>query len=297
MDLEKSHTQGKGINPHSIIQSRILVAQKLKRDNDTIIRAVKEFFSSPEIIQFYGSNQATVFSIPRKNNKTDKTVYITGLSINAVKDLATIYKHLDYGIKVLDYEGRHSAKALAYCYDLQNNISETREFTVIFPEYIKRLKSFSDESYKILYAEGSRRMRSCIERILPFWLKESFFAKIKQIQSQNLSAHISPTPPPPPEYSEKAQPAPVATEKPNKHILLDWEEEFKNHDKTLTKEDLLRILDLKSTDSITNSHLQKLSQINTAIRMKEVSVEDVFGLKKANTESAGKALEILSKKL
>ena len=253
-----------------IIQARILVAQKLKRNQSEMLEDLKTFFESEKIQNFYGSNQDIIYSIPRKG-KGGKVTYIEGLSINAIKDLASIYKHMDYGVKILHYDGRDNATAIAWCYDLQTNISESREFKVVFPQRIKDLPNFSDESYKIVYMEGIKRMRSCIEHILPFWLKESFYEKILWLQKKR--------------YNQKQ----VTKKDPiqeNEILLNDWLEIFKEYDQSLTQDDLLNLLEVSSIKELTAENFFRLQKINSGLKNNETTIKNIFNRKGPSSETA-----------
>ena len=165
----------------NIIQSKILVAQKIPRDRQLIISDLKGLFEIAFVRKMYAKNNM-IFSIPRKNKKTGEVVNITGLSITAVTELARLYKHLDYGITAQPSLDKKTTIVHTWCHDLQNNTTETRNFTVYIPPYIQNSRNFSDDHYKFCYSEAMRRMRSCIERTLPQWLVDSFRMKIEQVK-------------------------------------------------------------------------------------------------------------------
>ena len=162
------------------IQSRIIVANKLGRNLKALENNVYEVFGKKSEItdfaKFYAQSEGSIYKIPRKNKGV--TTYITGLSINVVKDLAQIYSHLIYGIKNVKYKGIASASGEAYCLDLVNNTSHSREFFVSFPEKVRTAKNFNEESYKYLYQIGMKRVRTCIEKIIPYWMTEGVYKKI-----------------------------------------------------------------------------------------------------------------------
>ena len=93
-----------------------------------------------------------------------------------IKDLANLYGHLCYGVDYILLEDRR-VKVKAYCIDLANNVSEERLFTTYLTERIYTLlqqkkSNAYDEVYKFVYQEAIKRMRVCIEHILPLWVKE-----------------------------------------------------------------------------------------------------------------------------
>ena len=166
----------------NMVQSRIMVAQKIDRDQDKLIESLKKMFQNKVIADFYSHSDKVLYAVPRKG-KDGKITYIQGLGIHAIKDIASLYRHLDFGVEITKFNGKQSATGVAWCLDLKQNTCEKRQFMVYFPDRLKQVKSFSDEAYKIIYSEGVRRMRSCIERILPLWLTESFKERVEQLQA------------------------------------------------------------------------------------------------------------------
>ena len=244
----KSHSPSE-IN---MVQARILVAQKLTRDKDKIIQSLKELFKDDLIRSFYESSDKVLFDLPRKHK--GGVTYITGITIHAVKDLAGIYGHLDYGVEILKFYGKDKADCLAWCLDLQKNNCEKRQFTVHFPDRLKTVKSFSDESYKIIYSEGVRRMRSCIERILPTWLTETFKLKVQDLQNAYF----------------KGKP-----EEQVKTAGKDWLKYFQEFCPELTEDDLDTMVDFAGLKPQTPEALKYMHGVLGALRMNETTIEDV----------------------
>ena len=67
----------------------------------------------------------------------------------------------------------------AFCLDMKTNSKEERTWITILPKRVMKFRgeeSFSEEVYKYVYSEGTKRMRACIERIIPQhiqnWLKK-----------------------------------------------------------------------------------------------------------------------------
>ena len=257
----------------NIVQSRILVAQKLLRSQDKIIKQLREMFDNDLIRKFYSSSDKVIYSVPRKSG--NQTHYITGLTINAIKDLANIYSHLDYGVEVNRIVGRDYALCTAFCLDLQNNTCEKREFKVIFPDKIKGLKNFSDESYKIIYSEGTRRMRACIERILPVWLRETFMEKVVNLQNETFAKK-------PKEALESA--------------LDDYLPMFKKYSNKITKKDLQVLLKVGGVKDKTPQAAQFLHQTLGSLNMGETTLYQLFPLLKKE-ESESKPLEKTKKEI
>ena len=165
-----------------LIRTRIMVANSLGRGLPELRNRYNEVFGDkPEnsgLIKFYALHPGSVYKIERRNK--GEINYITGLSIQIVKDLAQIYGHLIYGIQSVSYKGNMSASAEAYCIDLVSNTSQSREFEVFFPKYVRDSKNYTEESYKYIYMVGMKRVRSCLEKIMPLWMTETAYNKIIQ---------------------------------------------------------------------------------------------------------------------
>lgn len=149
-----------------IIKARIIVAQSIDRDIKKMKENILEMLEDEDVCK------AALYSLPRKNK--GKVFYIEGLSMKFIKELAREYKHLDFGFRVIE-QGATYSKVMAYCYDLRNNTSHTKEWKIQIPKYVTEKKNASEEIYKYIYSEGAKRERSCIERIIPEFLQN--FAK------------------------------------------------------------------------------------------------------------------------
>ena len=177
-----SNSQGK-LAPKESISSLFGVSKeryehalKKGRTQKEILKKVNELFSDEEILNCYITSFSSTYSVPRKNWQTGETTYIRGLSIGLIKDLANLYEHLAYGVDY-DFVGGSKVKVVTGCVDIYNNTSEARYFQTFLNERLhnlvmKKKSNASDEIYKFVYQEGVRRMRVCIEHILPLWMKE-----------------------------------------------------------------------------------------------------------------------------
>ena len=241
-----------------MVQARILVAQKIRREQSKILESLKSMFQSPLTRQFYATSDKIFYVLPRKMGGVSST--IEGLTVHAVKDLANLFGHLDYGVDVLKIYGKESADCVAWCLDLQQNICEKRQFKVYFPDRIKSVKSFSDESYKLIYAEGSRRMRSCIERILPLWLTEAFKAKVRMVQAEE--AH----------GQKQAK-------------RTDFLAEFQSFSNSITQADLDEIVTSQSLPLDTPEARQFLQGCLTSLKSGEARIHQIFTHKDFGTPS------------
>jgi len=97
------------------------------------------------------------------------TTLISGLGIKSIRELATIYGNIDCGYRVLDLEGDVSWVE-AFAWDMQRNVRVVRKFPVRHWRDTKgggkEVKAERDK-YEIVAGMAQRRVRSCLEQLLP----------------------------------------------------------------------------------------------------------------------------------
>lgn len=94
---------------------------------------------------------------------------ITGASIRLAEVIARNWGNISFGIIELERKNQES-QMLAYAWDLETNVMARQEFKVRHLRDTKEgLKPLRDERdvYEITANQGSRRLRSCILRIIP----------------------------------------------------------------------------------------------------------------------------------
>ena len=168
-----------------ILKARMLIAldERFERNTAKILAGVENCFSIP------GVAKSAIYALPYKSK--NKTVYVKGLSIVAAKEAARLYKHLIFGFDVLEQTKTH-ARAIAYCLDLQNNTSEQRAVNMKIPP--KKNKKTGElfppsdsEIYRIVSAEGVKRMRACILHCLPQALTAAAEARISKTLAEGVA--------------------------------------------------------------------------------------------------------------
>jgi len=94
---------------------------------------------------------------------------ISGLGIKSIRELAIIYGNIDYGYRVLDLEGDVSWVE-AYAWDMEKNVRVVRKFPV---KHWRDLKGGGEaveserDKYEVVAGITQRRVRSCLEQLLP----------------------------------------------------------------------------------------------------------------------------------
>lgn len=99
---------------------------------------------------------------------------VTGISIRLAEVIAQNWGNLQFGVRELERRPGLSI-AEAYCWDLETNVQQTRTFQV--PHVRERRagnKELTDprDVYELVANMGGRRMRACIEAVIPVDVQE-----------------------------------------------------------------------------------------------------------------------------
>ena len=151
----------------------------------------------------------------------------------------------------------------AFCFDIFNNVKEERVWISTLPPYIMRILrsdhpfAFSEESYKFSYAEGAKRERACIERILPNHLINWAKQEIKTSLSKQIG-------------EEKA-----ISIKDRFYKAL---EAFHRIDNRITEAKVLEYLDKRSFKELTSESIVSLLGIYNSLKDRISRPEEYFNL-------------------
>jgi hypothetical protein len=179
MKNEISTTQGAAINPfqraplaeHGNVgtievesaraiaeaQGKLVIAKRFPRNEARAYEEAMQACRRP------GLAEDAFWSFPRGDG------VLTGTSIHLARELARIWGNIDYGIRELSRKDGVS-EMQAYAWDLQTNALVTQNFTVRHWRDTKRGGyQLTDERdiYEITANQGSRRLRGCINSVLP----------------------------------------------------------------------------------------------------------------------------------
>jgi hypothetical protein len=95
---------------------------------------------------------------------------IEGPSVNLARAIAKYWQNIDYGIREIEQKPGESVME-AYAWDLENNVRESRIFTVQHTRYKRGGGSVSLEDPRDIYEatanNGARRVRACLLDIIP----------------------------------------------------------------------------------------------------------------------------------
>lgn len=146
------------------VQAAMVIARKFPRDEDEAFKRMNRACTRP------GLAEASVYTYPRGSET------VTGPSIRLAEALAQCWGNLDFGIIEVEQRGGESS-VMAYCWDLQTNVRQTKVFQVAHARYsrAKGVVSLTDprDIYEMTANQGARRLRACILGVIPGDMVES----------------------------------------------------------------------------------------------------------------------------
>lgn len=147
------------------VQAAVVIAQNRPRDVSEVTRRVKESCQTKELAE------VAFFKIPRGKQT------LVGESIHLAIELARCFGNISYGIKELDRDdARKMSEMLAYAWDMETNTRA--EMTFLVP-HVRDTKSGAKplvdmrDIYENNANNGARRLRECIFRLIPPFIKET----------------------------------------------------------------------------------------------------------------------------
>jgi len=140
------------------VQAAMIVAKKFPRDEtaayNRIMQACKRRMLAEQAVYAYPRGGTTV----------------TGPSIRLAEVLAQSWGNLDFGIIELD-QRRGESDVMAYAWDLETNVRQTKIFTVKHERHKKggKVDKLTDprDIYEMSANQGARRLRACILGVIP----------------------------------------------------------------------------------------------------------------------------------
>jgi len=146
------------------VQAAVTVAQRCPRDEALAIERAKSSCRQYEVAQ------SAFFKLPRGVES------VTGETIHLAVELARCWGNIDYGIMELARDdAAHESEMLAFAWDLETNTKARMTF-IVPHKRDKRggpvLLTDMRDIYENNANNGARRLRECIFRVLPPYLKE-----------------------------------------------------------------------------------------------------------------------------
>ncbi len=149
------------------IQGQILMAKKFPRDLPSVRTNTLESCKSKKL------SERSFYMYERGSGKNKTT--IMGASIRLAEVLARHFQNLSFGVKEVAKHEDHS-DLISYCWDLENNVFDSKEFTVSHYRYTKAkgnvLLTTDRDIYEQIANMGARRKRACILTVIPVELQD-----------------------------------------------------------------------------------------------------------------------------
>lgn len=164
------------------VQAAIVVAQQCPRDETRALARATEACKTREVAEI------AFFKMSRGNST------VQGETIHLAVELARCWGNINYGVMELDRdEQRGMSEMLAYAWDLETN---TRSGMTFLVPHVRDTKSGQKRLVDVrdIYENnanmGARRLRECIFRVLPSYLKEQ--AKVACLKTLETKASEKP---------------------------------------------------------------------------------------------------------
>lgn len=154
------------------VQAAVTVAQRCPRNE---AEALNKAMATCKMIEVA---ETAFFKLPRGKES------VTGETIHLAVELARCWGNISYGVMELDRDDhRGHSEMLAFAWDLETNSQSRMTFIVPHKRDTKHgAKALVDmrDIYENNANMGARRLRECIFRVLPAWLKERAKAECYQ---------------------------------------------------------------------------------------------------------------------
>lgn len=190
--------------------------------------------------------ESCIYTLKRWNAEEKKYVYIQGPSIRLAEFVAGGYQNIRAGARVIDNDGR-KVTAQGVCMDLENNVSMSAEVSRKITHKDGRPYS---EDMQIVTGQACCAIakRNAIFAVVPFGLIKPVYEEIKRVVTGNVST-----------------------------LQVKREKLFKRfYSMGVDKERILRVLGKESIESVDLEDLSLLVGLGTAIKDKEISIEEAF---------------------
>lgn len=140
------------------VQAAVIMAKKFPRDETDAFNKIMKACKRVSLAKIAN------YSYPRGDTQ------VSGASIHLAKAIAKAWCNMDFGIVELSQQNG-SSEVLAYCWDLETNVQEKKQFGVKHVRYSKSggVQKLTDprDIYEVAANNGARRLRACILGIVP----------------------------------------------------------------------------------------------------------------------------------
>jgi hypothetical protein len=140
------------------VQAAVILAKKFPRDENAAFARIMQSCKRVSLAKIAN------YSYPRGDTQ------VSGPSIHLAKAIAKAWGNIDSGIIELSQQNG-SSEILTYCWDLETNVQEKKQFAVKHVRYSKTngIVKLTDprDIYEVAANNGARRLRACILGIIP----------------------------------------------------------------------------------------------------------------------------------
>ncbi len=115
-----------------------------------------------------------LYGFPRGKKPDGSPNIVSGASIRLIEELVRAYRNIEYGFRIMEMRDDRSLVE-AFAYDVENNTRVRREFWVLHVRETKAGNfpiSSPRDIYELCANMSQRRVRSCVEQMLPVDLLE-----------------------------------------------------------------------------------------------------------------------------
>lgn len=162
------------------VKAMVFMAKQFPRDENYALQRILKSCERKTLAE-----KAT-YEYPRGDQK------VTGPSIRLAEAIAQNWGNMDFGIVELERRSGESVM-MAYAWDLETNIRQTRIFTVPHVRETKHGKyklSDSRDVYEMITNHGARRLRACILGVVPGDVVEAAVEKCQETLAKSLGGKL-----------------------------------------------------------------------------------------------------------
>lgn len=221
------------------VKGMVFMAKQFPRDENESLNRILKACERKSLAE------KAMYEYPRGDQK------VTGPSIRLAEAIAQNWGNMDFGIVELERRSGESVM-MAYAWDLETNIRQTRIFTVPHVRETKHGKyklSDSRDVYEMITNHGARRLRACILGVVPGDVVEAAVEKCRETMTKNLGGKL---------------------EEVIKKMVTTFEKEY-----CVTKEMLEKFIGCKA-EAFTPNDVVRLGNVFTSIKDGMGKPEDYF---------------------
>jgi hypothetical protein len=164
------------------VQAAVIMAKKFPRDENAAFARIMQSCKRISLAKIAN------YSYPRGDTQ------VSGPTIHLAKSIAKAWCNMDFGIVELSQQNG-SSEVLAYCWDLETNVQEKRQFAVKHVRYSKSggIQKLTEprDIYEVAANNGARRLRACILGIVPNDVVEAAVKECRKTLAGDNSEPIS----------------------------------------------------------------------------------------------------------